>query len=121
MSESASSIVRCGRVRFSPNGVRVQDRFAQGEQTDLQRLEGNRRRRNFAKYKDEDQPRRVPDADWQAGVSRNSDRFHVLLNGEPVNLAIAASVIRGWVIRLIDPPSKETQRLTGFVQVVRGD
>ncbi len=42
-------------------------------------------------------PPTVPGADWQSGVTAGSERFRVLLDGEPVAGAVAASVAAGWV------------------------
>lgn len=90
----------------------------------------------------------VPGAEWQAGVTPDNDEYRVLLNGEPVALAFAASESRGWVMVFGDPephcdlagrvfghriprdrldvnPATGNgvayRVLRGFVQVVRGD
>ena len=39
----------------------------------------------------------VAGATWQSGVTARNDRYRVLLNGEPVAGAVAASAAAGWV------------------------
>lgn len=70
-------------------------------------LEGRRRlstlivtdeaREAVAKKRDELLPRRLPSADWQAGITPGNQRFKVQLNGETLPLAFAASATNGWV------------------------
>ena len=50
-----------------------------------------------------DRPRRVAGAEWQAGVTPANERFKVLLDGEPVVGAVAASVGEGWVLVQPEP------------------
>ena len=58
-------------------------------------------------------PRRVRDATWQAGVTPESWRFKVLLNGEPVVSALAAlEGPDGWVIAAAEPRLCETKPST---------
>jgi hypothetical protein len=42
-------------------------------------------------------PPAITGADWQAGVTPNSDGFRPMLNGKPIAGAFAASVREGWV------------------------
>jgi hypothetical protein len=48
-------------------------------------------------------PRRIRGAQWQAGVTEGNERIKVLLDGEPVVGAIAASVGEGWVLVQPEP------------------
>jgi hypothetical protein len=43
-------------------------------------------------------PLAEPEADWQPGVIAGSECRRPVLDGEPVAGAVAASVIRGWVL-----------------------
>jgi hypothetical protein len=112
--------------RLTSDRLRIQDRIGEGDfaRSGESHRTPSGRRHHFHKYKERDAhelPAGIDGSEWQAGVSLNSEKFHVLLNGEPVLMAVAASAIRGWVIRLINPPSKATERLTGYVAIVRGD
>lgn len=42
-------------------------------------------------------PRAVKDAEWQAGVTPNSECYRVFCNGEPMPRAFAANETKGWV------------------------
>lgn len=82
-------------------------------------------------------PAPIRRAEWQAGVTPNSSRFRVLLDGEPMPLAFAASASEGWVICYREPELKTlaaasvraplaveyviggTVRLNGMVQLIR--
>ena len=77
-------------------------------------------------------------AEWQPGVTADADRFKVLLNGEPLHQAVAASATDGWVDVLPEPslvpvpagrhaplglgyridPMKERVRRTGRVEII---
>jgi hypothetical protein len=48
-------------------------------------------------------PRPIAGAVWQAGVTPRNDEIKVLLNGEPVVGAVAASDVEGWVLVQPDP------------------
>lgn len=48
-------------------------------------------------------PRRIQGASWQAGVTAGNERVKVLLDGEPVVGAVAASVSEGWVLVQPEP------------------
>ena len=73
-------------------------------------------------------PAKVDGALWQAGVTPGNERFKVLLDGEPCRDAVAAG--DGWVLvqvygdledGTISPFHGTTRRLTGRVEIVRGD
>lgn len=87
-------------------------------------------------------PDKIPGSQWQAGVTSDSDRYRVLLDGSPVPLAFAASSDGGWVMRFLEPleigpeahrvPADPLAALAigvaaafivvrGTVQIVRGD
>jgi hypothetical protein len=48
-------------------------------------------------------PRRIAGACWQAGVTEGNEQVKVLLDGEPVVGAVAASVGEGWVLVQPEP------------------
>ncbi len=45
-----------------------------------------------------DGPLPEPEADWQPGVIKSNEKLRPTLDGEPVAGAIAASIVRGWVL-----------------------
>ena len=60
-----------------------------------------------------ERPRRIAGACWQAGVTEGNERVKVLLDGEPVIGAVAASVSEGWVLVQPEPelaPVKSNSR-----------
>lgn len=77
----------------------------------------------------------IDDAEWQPGVTPNSGKFRITLNGEPVPGAVAASETAGWVDVIPVPENPERwesydlfdellcnagrERLTGTVKIVR--
>lgn len=75
---------------------------------------------------------RIKGAEWQSGVTRNNDRYHVRLNGEPLPTAFAANARKGWAWIYVDPDGRqvnglgvplpsEKRRLTGYVEIIPGD
>lgn len=73
-------------------------------------------------------PRKVDGAAWQAGVSPGNERLKVMLNGEPMPDAIAASDADGWVdVQVFSDRTdagfcvQRARRLSGRVEIVRGD
>lgn len=44
------------------------------------------------------EPQRVAGAEWQAGITPGNAMLRILLNGNPVPLAFAASTRGGWVL-----------------------
>jgi hypothetical protein len=60
-------------------------------------------------------PIAIPGAQWQAGVTPESHRFRVLLDGEPMPLAFAASSDGGWVICFLDAEPVEDEAGKGIV------
>jgi hypothetical protein len=62
-------------------------------------------------------PEPIHGAEWQAGITIDNDKFRVVLDGQPVPLAIAASVSGSWVVRLVDSAAGATERVTGQVRL----
>ena len=79
-------------------------------------------------------PEKVDGADWQAGVTIESWKFKIHLDGEPCKNAVAAARswvgFTGWVdVRSYgdkpdgtsDPLAAATRRIYGLVEIVPGD